>query len=81
MAKRRIVQLDVRPLRPAERHLRILSLAKDLAVGETLELINDHDPKPLYYLFHCEHPGEFLWSPQEEGPERWVIHIIRQCLG
>ena len=41
--------LDVRDVPPAERHPKIHDAFADLDGGETLTLINDHDPKPLFY--------------------------------
>ena len=37
-------------------------------------LVNDHDPKPLYYQF-AERAGAFTWQPLEEGPEVCRIAI------
>ncbi|MHB1250237.1 MAG: DUF2249 domain-containing protein [Polaromonas sp.] len=37
--------------------------------------MNDHDPKPLYYQFDAEHPGEFTWDYLESGPETWRVRI------
>jgi len=48
-----------------------------MSVGDAILLINDHDPKPLFYQFQAERPGEVSWAPQEQGPERWVIRIER----
>ena len=38
-------------------------------------LINDHDPKPLYYQFAAEHAGEFVWEYSEKGPIDWRVRI------
>ncbi|MDY6817396.1 MAG: DUF2249 domain-containing protein [Halobacteriales archaeon] len=46
--------LDVRDLPPAERHRTIRDAFAALDPGEALELINDHDPKPLYYELDAE---------------------------
>ena len=70
-------QLDVRPEPPARRHQLIFDTYAALGVGESFELVNDHDPKPLYYQFAAEHPAEFRWDPVEEGPEVWRIRIGR----
>ena len=43
--------------------------------GEALELVNDHDPKPLRYQFEAELPGTFTWDYLEEGPEAWRVRI------
>jgi uncharacterized protein (DUF2249 family) len=47
-------ELDVRDLPPAERHPEIHEAFAALDDGDTLTLINDHDPKPLYYEFAAE---------------------------
>ena len=70
-------QLDVRPELPARRHQLIFETYGALRVGESFELVNDHDPKPLYYQFAAEHAGEFVWEPIEEGPETWRVRIGR----
>lgn len=67
--------LDVRPLPPRERHPLIFGSFADLAVGEALLLVNDHDPKPLYYQFQAESPGCFSWDSVEAGPEVWRVRI------
>lgn len=71
-------QLDVRALAPAQRHARIFETFAGLAAGDAFELVNDHDPKPLYYQFAAEHAGEFSWDYLEQGPEVWRVRIGRQ---
>lgn len=71
------VLLEVRHLIPAERHRIILETYHSLAPGNAFVLVNDHDPKPLYYQFAAEHPGQFSWEPLEEGPEVWRVRIGR----
>ncbi|HEU0168117.1 MAG TPA: DUF2249 domain-containing protein [Chloroflexota bacterium] len=67
--------LDVRELVPRERHARIFIQFEQLAPGEALLLVNDHDPKPLYYQFQAEHAGEVDWQYVEQGPEVWQVRI------
>ena len=69
--------VDVRSIAPRERHPLILSSFKGLAVGEAMELVNDHDPKPLYYQFHAELPGRFGWTYLETGPDTWRVSITK----
>ena len=69
--------LDVRPEKPARRHELIFETYGALRAGESFVLVNDHDPKPLYYQFAAEHAGEFEWNPLEEGPETWRVRIVR----
>lgn len=69
--------LDVRELPPAERHERIFQTYAALLAGESFVLVNDHDPKPLYYQFAAEEPGRFAWEYVESGPEVWRVRIGR----
>jgi hypothetical protein len=50
--------LDVRKITPRERHPLIFQSFEDLTPGQGFTLVNDHDPKPLYYQFMAEHPGQ-----------------------
>ena len=69
--------LDVRSEIPKRRHELIFEAFADLAPASAYELVNDHDPKPLYYQLQAEHPGEFSWTYLEEGPEVWRVRIGR----
>jgi uncharacterized protein (DUF2249 family) len=70
-------KLDVRPEIPARRHDLIFGTYAALGPGESFVLINDHDPKPLYYQFAAEHAGQFSWDYLESGPEQWQVRIGR----
>ncbi len=70
-------ELDVRAEAPARRHDLIFQACDALPVDEAFVLVNDHDPKPLYYQLAAEHPGEFSWDYLEEGPEAWRVRIGR----
>lgn len=69
--------LDVRKLIPAERHRMIFETYGKLPTGGKFMLVNDHDPKPLYYQFDAEHHGEFSWNYVEQGPQVWRVEIGR----
>ncbi len=70
--------IDVRSITPRDRHPAIFQMFDGLAEGEGFELINDHDPKPLYYQFMHERPDQFGWEYLEEGPTTWRVVISRQ---
>ncbi|MCL6592869.1 MAG: DUF2249 domain-containing protein [Alicyclobacillus sp.] len=70
--------LDVRQFAPPVKHATIFAVLTGLPAGGQLLLINDHDPRPLYYQLQAEHPGEFDWTYQEQGPERWQVVIARR---
>lgn len=69
--------LDVRDEPPARRHELILSTYTDLGPGAAFVLVNDHDPKPLYYQFAAEYPDRFTWEYLETGPQVWRVRIGR----
>lgn len=73
-----IVELDLRRLPPALRHVKIFALWDKLAPGQSILLINDHDPKPLYYQFDAEFNNQFIWQYQEQGPENWIVTISKK---
>jgi len=69
--------IDVRPVAPAQRHPLIFETFEGLAPGESFILVNDHDPKPLYYQFKFEREGQFTWDYLEHGPDVWRVRIGR----
>lgn len=71
------IVLDIRSIPPAERHPLIFETFAGLQTGQGFILVNDHDPKPLYYQFQAERTGEFTWEYLEEGPETWSVRIGR----
>lgn len=74
-------EVDVRSLIPMQRHATIFDLVGRLEPGEAFVLVNDHDPKPLYYQLEAEHPGVFSWIYLERGPEAWRVEIGRLANG
>jgi len=69
--------VDVRTIIPRERHPLIFNTFLELAPGQDFILVNDHDPKPLYYQFKAEHDGTFTWDYLEQGPDVWRVRISR----
>jgi uncharacterized protein (DUF2249 family) len=69
--------LDLRPLPHGGRHQLVFATILALKPGEAVEIINDHDPKPLSYMLAAEHPGQFGWTYVEEGPDDWRVRIDR----
>lgn len=67
--------IDVRQIPPAQRHPLIFQTFEGLQPGAALWLVNDHDPKPLYYQFSYERAGEFTWEYVEQGPTVWRVRI------
>ncbi len=69
--------VDAREYKPIDKHRVIFETFDSLGKGEKMELINDHDPKPLYYQFKAEREGFFNWEYLEEGPEVWRVAITK----
>jgi uncharacterized protein (DUF2249 family) len=69
--------IDVRTLMPAQRHAKIFELVHALAPGASFVLVNDHDPKPLYYQLEAEYPQQFSWTYLKRGPQEWQVAIGR----
>ncbi len=69
--------LDATAIPPRVRHPTIFAKFDALAPGQAFQLVNDHDPIPLYYQFQMERPGLFAWEKIENGPETWRVNISR----
>lgn len=67
--------LDVWQVPPAQCHPLIFSTFESLAPGEAFVLLNDHDPKPLYYQFSFERSGQFTCDYLEQGPLDWRVRV------
>lgn len=73
--------IDVRQIPPAQRHPLIFNTFAALDVGEVFRLVNDHDPKPLFYQFKFELEGQFSWEYVESGPTVWQVNIGKIAVG
>src|SRR5690242_8324731 len=69
--------LDVRTIPAAERHPVVFQRFVALPVGGSFVLVNDHDPKPLYYQLNFEYSGQLGWDYLEQGPVVWQVRISR----
>lgn len=69
------MELDLRQIMPFERHELIFQKWDALKPGQTLKIINDHDPKPLHYQFEAEYKGQYEWAYDQQGPKDWIARI------
>lgn len=67
--------IDVRAIAPRDRHPTIFGQLRELQPGESLLLVNDHDPRPLYYQLQAQAPGAFTWTYLQSGPDVWQVNI------
>lgn len=71
-------RVDAREHAPRDKHRVILGTYDQLQSGEAMELVNDHDPRPLYYQFQAEYTDQFNWTYLEQGPEVWRVRIEKK---
>jgi len=68
-------ELIVTTIAPKDRHPLIFKTFDELKAGNGFILVNDHDPKPLYYSLLHEREGQFEWEYLEQGPLVWKVKI------
>lgn len=49
-----------------------------LKPGETLRIVTDRDPKPLYHHVDGNHEERFEWGYEQYGPEDWVVNVRKR---
>lgn len=75
-----MTELDVRDLPPKERHPKIMDAFESLDSGEALTLVNDHDPKPLFYELQAERDAFDAdgYEVTREGDDRFVATLPKE---
>ncbi len=68
-------ELDVRVIPPPQKHPTIHARLGELKVGESLTLVNDHDPRPLLLELEHDYPGRYAATYLERGPVTWRLEI------
>lgn len=69
--------LDVTAIEPRLKHPTIFDHFDALEQGESFSILNDHDPRPLYYQLLGERGNFFQWEYLESGPEWWRVSIAK----
>lgn len=69
--------IDVRTVPPRDRHPQIFAAFDALTPGDGFELVNDHDPKPLFHQLRAERGTALDWHYLEQGPDVWRVRIGR----
>lgn len=69
--------IDVQSIVPAERHGLIFQKFDHLEKGQSLIIVNDHDPRPLLRQFQETRPNQFQDEYLQAGPEVWKVKITR----
>ena len=69
------IELNVTLIEPRLKHAAIFEYFDKLEAGQSFCILNDHDPKPLYYQLIAERGKDFGFTYLENGPEQWRIRI------
>jgi uncharacterized protein (DUF2249 family) len=69
--------LDVRVLPCEQRRELIFATFDGLAAGRAMEIVNDHDIKPLQGVFEHLVPGAFAWEYLQKGPDLWRVAVTK----
>jgi uncharacterized protein (DUF2249 family) len=78
MTEQYVSVIDVSRIPYHKRHALIFGTFDAVPGGEALQLINDHDPKPLYYQFENFLADSFEWTYLEAGPSQWRVQIAKR---
>ena len=70
-------EIDVRTMRKPDKHPAIFQAYAGVKVGESLVLVNDHDPRHLRDEFEIEYPGGYSWEYIARDPRDWRIRITK----
>ncbi len=67
--------IDVREISPRIRHTVIFQLFEHLDDTSSLQLIADHDPRPLHLQLEAKHGNRCRWTYLEQGPDLWRVRL------
>ncbi|WP_433627631.1 DUF2249 domain-containing protein [Halomicrococcus sp. NG-SE-24] len=72
--------LDVREIPPPQRHPKIHETFEEMDSGEVLEIVNDHEPKPLFYEMQAEVESFDAdnYEVEREAAEKFVAKFPKQ---
>jgi uncharacterized protein (DUF2249 family) len=72
-------EIDLRPLRKPDRHPAVFRAYAAAAVGQSVVLVNDHDPRHLRDEFEVEYPGGYDWEYLGAEAGTWRIRITKRA--
>lgn len=70
------ITLDVREFIPSERHAIIFKAFDGIEVGESIEIVNDHDPLGLKRSMSDKGLG-VDWHYLASGPDVWRVRLTK----
>ncbi|WP_321175243.1 DUF2249 domain-containing protein [Afipia birgiae] len=67
--------INVRDIDPRHRHRIIFQLFEQLGSDSSLQLVVDHDPRPLRLQLEAKHGARCRWTYLVQGPDVWRIRL------
>jgi uncharacterized protein (DUF2249 family) len=67
--------IKVAEIDPRLRHTVIMQLFAHLAPDRSLQLVTDHDPRPLRFQLEAQHGSRCQWQYLEQGPDIWRVRL------
>lgn len=72
-------QIDVRMLPVQWRHSIVFDAYLQLTIGQSLIVVNDHEPRGLYEEFDQEFAGSFSWDVVPSEGTEYRVHITKRA--
>lgn len=72
------VIIHAQEIEPATRHAHIFQEFDSLAAGESLTIVNSHDPFPLLNQFTQNRENQFTSEYLENGPTTWKVKLTKK---
>ncbi|MBX9648120.1 MAG: DUF2249 domain-containing protein [Xanthobacteraceae bacterium] len=67
--------VEVADIVPRHRHAIIFQLFEHLAPDGSLQIVVDHNPKPLRLQLEARHGSRCDWSYLGKGPDTWRVRL------
>lgn len=72
-------RINIVDYQPKDRYTTVSSTFEALRSGEKMELINDHDIRPLLeYKLSQDYPDQYDWKYILQGPEAWSAVVTKR---
>lgn len=70
--------IEAQKIEPMNRHAFIFQSFDNLQGGESIVIVNSHDPVPLLRQFHESRAEQFTDEYLEKGPEVWKLRLTKK---
>ncbi|WP_373999126.1 DUF2249 domain-containing protein [Bdellovibrio bacteriovorus] len=69
--------IEAQKIPPQQRHSHIFETFDNLEAGESIVIVNNHDPVPLLRHFEENRQEQFQSEYLEKGPEVWKLRLTK----